>query len=179
MAILELLLLITGTVSVTVVGLALIRPFVKRNFERGHNEMAGAIFVVGGTIYAVLLAFIVIAAWETHDHAEAVVEDEASLLATLYRASAAMERQSGDRLRSLVRQYTEAVITDEWKLQERGGVSERARMPLLEMYRLFGSLSLGVRRDNAAIDQAQLAILAQIQADRTKRALLSRRPSRP
>jgi Ni/Fe-hydrogenase subunit HybB-like protein len=173
MAILQLLLAVICAVGLTVVGLALVRPFVRRNVGPGHNEMSGAIFVVAGTIYAVFVAFVVITSWAAHDNAEAIAADEASQLATLYRASVSMEHEAGDRLRGFVRQYTEAVITDEWKLQERGGASEKARTALLEIYRLFGVISPETRRDDAAIDQAQLTVLAQVQASRTKRTLLA------
>jgi hypothetical protein len=174
-AILVLLLAIlcAGAVGFTAVGLALVRPFARRDLSHGQNETSGAIFVVAGTVYAVFLAFVVVAAWEAHTNAQAAASDEASLLATLYRGSTAMERQSGDQLRTLIRQYTRDVIAEEWKLLARGGYSERARRAGLEMYRVFGAMPPQTRRDDAVIDQAQLATLAQVEADRHKRILMA------
>jgi hypothetical protein len=173
MAILTLLLAVIGAIAFTVAGLTLVRRFVQREVGRGHNEMSGAIFAVGGTIYAVFLAFVVIAAWEANDAARADVGEEASLLTTLYRASTAMDQQSGDRLRGLIREYTEDVINEEWAAQEHGGTSQKARRAGLEMYRLFGAQSPELRQVEEVIDQQQLQTLAQIQADRNKRTLLS------
>jgi hypothetical protein len=167
-----LAIMCVGAVGFTVVGVALVRPYVKRAFSHGHNETSAAIFTVAGTVYAVFLAFVVIAAWEAHDTAKANAAEEASLLATLYRGSIAMDHASGDRMRALVRQYTEAVVHDEWKIQARnGGTSEKARKAGLEMYRLFAAMPRDVRQDYAAINEAQLATLAQLQNDRNKRTL--------
>lgn len=177
MAILVLVLLLAvlcaGAVGFTAAGLALVRPFVRRDLSHGHNETSGPIFVVGGTVYAVFLAFVVVAAWQAHTNAQDDASDEASLLTTLYRGSAAMERQSGDRLRAVVRQYTRDVIDEEWKLQAKGRLSQKARRAGLEMYRVFGDLPPQVRRDDAVIDAAQLATLGQFEADRHKRLLMA------
>jgi hypothetical protein len=174
MTILALLAILSvGAVGFTALGLAVVRPLVRRGLGQGHNETSGPIFVVGGTVYAVFLAFVVVAAWQAHTNAQDDAAEEASLLTTLYRGSIAMERQSGDRLRAVVRQYTNDVIADEWKLLAQGRYSQKARRAGLEMYRVFGAMPPQARRDDAVIDQAQLATLGQFEADRHKRLLLA------
>ena len=75
-------------------------------------------------------------------------------------------------MRLLIRRYTHAVIDDEWPIQARsGGAAESARAAGLGMFRLFGALAPQVRQGDAAIDQMQLALIAQVQADRNKRTL--------
>jgi hypothetical protein len=167
------LVLIGGAaLAFTVLGLSVVRRLVKRGVGDGHNDVSAAIFGVGGTIYAVFLAFLVIAIWAAHDDAKHNVAEEASLLATLYRSSAAMEPESGGRLRGLIREYTHAVIVDEWPIQaQSGGAAESARGAALNMFRLFAALPAEVRRNDVAIQQLQLGLLAQIQADRNKRTL--------
>lgn len=171
--VLLLVILCAGAVGFTATGLAVVRPLVRRDLSSGHNETSGPIFVVAGTVYAVFLAFVVVASWEAHTNAQDAVSDEASLLATLYRGSTAMERQSGDRLRAIIRQYTQGVIVEEWKLMALGRYSEKARQAGREMYRVFGAMPPQTRRDEAVIDQAQLATLAQFEADRHKRLLMA------
>jgi hypothetical protein len=161
-----------GAISVALACLAVVRRLMRRRIGDGHNDVLSAIFQTGGTIYAVFLAFLVVAIWESHEAAHANVADEASLLSTLYRASTAMEPQSGARLRGLIREYTHAVIDDEWKIQARsGGASERARAAGLGMFRLFGELTPAARQNDGAIDQAALAIVSQLQSDRNRRTL--------
>jgi hypothetical protein len=167
---LELLLLSIAALAFTLVGLTAVRRLVRRGVGEGHNDVSSAIFGVGGTIYAVFLAFLVITVWATHDNARSNIAEEASALGTLYRASTAMEPDAGARLRRLVREYTRAVVEDEWAIQAAsGGASERARAAGLGMFRLF-SLSEARQRD-ATIDELALGLIAQIQADRNKRTL--------
>jgi hypothetical protein len=120
----------------------------------------------------VFLAFLVITVWSDHDDARNNVAEEASLLGTLYRGSVAMEPESGAKLRALIREYTHAVITDEWPVQaQSGGTSEKARAAGLGMFRLFGSVSPATRQNDMSIQQTLLGLIAQMQADRNKRTL--------
>lgn len=174
MAVLVLLLLVicVSTLLFTLVCIPAARHLVRRDLGEGHNDVSAAIFGVGGTIYAVFLAFLVITVWSKHDDARQNVAEEASLLGTLYRGTAAMEPAVGARLRRLIRIYTRAVIVDEWQVQaQSGGAAESARAAGLAMYRLFGSLSPETRRNDDAIIETQLAIISVIQADRNRRTL--------
>jgi hypothetical protein len=167
-----LLVICIGAVGFTVIGITAARRLVSGGFGGGHNETSGAIFTVGGTIYAVFLAFLVISSWQAHDAANANAADEASLLCTLYRGSTAMDPASGDKLRAAIRRYTHAVITDEWPIQARtGGASEKARSAGQAMFAVFAAMPAPVRQNDAAINAIQLQTMAQIQADRNRRTL--------
>ncbi len=169
------LLICLATVAATafsVSGVWLGRRLLRERVAGGHHEVLGALFQTGGTLHAVFLAFLVVAVWQSYDAARANVADEASALATLYRATAAMEPEMGKALRRLVRDYVDAVIRDEWAVQaESGGVAPGARAAGLAMYRLFGREDQAVKERDAAIDGAALAIISQIQSDRNKRTL--------
>jgi hypothetical protein len=155
-----------------ITGIWIGRRLLRSRVAHGHHEVLGALFQTGGTIHAVFLAFLVVAVWQSYDAARANVAEEASALATLYRASAAMEPAVGEALRKLVRDYVQAVVQKEWTVQaETGGASAEARAAGLAMYRLFGREDLAARQSDAAIDGAALAIISQIQADRNKRTL--------
>ncbi|RBY82467.1 hypothetical protein DQ238_04015 [Geodermatophilus sp. TF02-6] len=84
-----------------------------------HNDVVGFIIAVVGVIYAVLLAFVVIVAWENFDEAEGIVGQEASALRSIYRESAAFPPETRDRLHDLVVEYSETVIDDEWPAMAR------------------------------------------------------------
>jgi len=161
-----------GAIAFTLIGIAAARSLVSRGVGSGHNDVSSAIFTVGGTIYAVFLAFLVVVVWEGHDAAKANAAEEASLLCTLYRGSTAMEQESGDQLRGIIRQYTRAVIIDEWPVQARnGGASEKARAAGLGMFQVFAAHPLAAQPRDVAIEQMQLSLIAQVQADRNKRTL--------
>ncbi|MGR6963404.1 bestrophin-like domain [Geodermatophilus sp. URMC 61] len=88
--------------------------------EGDHNEVVGFIIAVVGVIYAVLLAFVVIVAWENYDSAERIVGQEASTLRGLYRESAAFPAETREELRDLVQQYAGEVVELEWPAMSEG-----------------------------------------------------------
>lgn len=172
MLVLMPILAVVAAVALAVLGVAVARRLVRRHVAEGHNDVLVPIFLTAGTIYAVFLAFLVVAVWETYDAAHANVAEEASTLATLYRASTGMEKSSGDQMRGLVREYTEAVIKDEWSIQAAtGGASPKARAAALGMYRMFGQEPASVRQGDALVDQMALQLVTQVQTDRNRRTL--------
>ena len=83
-----------------------------------------------------------------------------------------MDAASAGELRALIKDYTEAVIKDEWSIQAAtGGASPKAREAGLKMFRLFRELPAAVRQGDAAINTAALALMTRIQDDRNKRTL--------
>jgi hypothetical protein len=173
MSIILLIILATaGATAFATTGVWLGRRLLHRRLTDGYHEVLMALFQIGGTLHAVFLAFLVVAVWQSYDAARANVAEEASALATLYRASTGMEPRAGEALRKLVRDYAEAVVQNEWMIQaETGSASPRARAASLAMYRLFGSEDPAVRQEDTAINAAALEIISQIQSDRNKRTL--------
>jgi hypothetical protein len=85
-----------------------------------QNDVVGFVIAVVGVIYAVLLAFVVIVAWETFDRAEEVVGQEASTLRGIYRDSIGLPPETQADLQDLVRRYADEVITDSWPAMAEG-----------------------------------------------------------
>jgi hypothetical protein len=165
-------LAIAATTVFTIAGVWIGRKILRSLVAEGHHEVLGALFSAGGTLHAVFLAFLVVAVWQSYDAARINVADEASALATLYRASSAMEPTMAKALRTQIRPYVRMVVQEEWKMQaENGGTSAKARTAALAMYRLFGQEDPAIRQNDATVDGAALAIVSQIHSDRNKRTL--------
>ena len=79
-------------------------------------------------IYAVLLAFMVIAMWESYDAAKANTAQEASLLVPRYRQSMVMAPEKGGEMRHLLREYAEEVVKGWEHFRETGQGSAEARL---------------------------------------------------
>ena len=163
---------IVGTVFATGIVVAVARRVMRGHVSEGHNDVLVPIFLTTGTIYAVFLAFLTVAVWESYDAAHANAAEEASSLATLYRVSEGMDQGTASHLRVLIKEYTEAVINEEWAIQAAtGGASPKARQAGLDMFKLFRELPASVRQSDASINGAALALLTRIQDDRNKRTL--------
>src|SRR5205085_7914268 len=79
------ILIIGGSILLSLAGMLLVRRRVPQSVLREHNEVAGFLIAVIGVAYAVLLVFVVIAVWEKFEAARATAEHEAGALANLYR----------------------------------------------------------------------------------------------
>jgi hypothetical protein len=147
-----------------------VRRSVSRYVQKGHNDVLVPIFLTAGTVYAVLLAFIVIAVWQAHDAADANAAEEASTLATMYRQTVGMPPSEGSVMRRLIRGYTESVVEREWPIQARdGGTSLRARRSIAQIYRSFGELKPAVAESPISVEF--LRTFSTVAADRNRRTL--------
>lgn len=148
----------------------LVRRIVKGHVREGHNDVLVPLFLTAGTLYAVLLAFLVIAVWEQHDAASDNAAEEASTLATMYRQTAGMPSGEQRTFRALLRGYTNAVVDDEWPVQAKnGGASPKARHYIAEIYRAYGALPPA--EANSPVSQEFLRTFSTVAADRNRRTL--------
>lgn len=151
-------------------GVSLARRLMIGNVEAGHNDAPAPIFQSAGTIYAVLLAFSVIAVWQSYGAAKDNVADEASTLTTLYRQTNGLPEPERGELRRLLRAYTQAVVDQEWPIQAAtGGASPQARKDLGDLYRSY--LTMDPRVAASPIGVEFLQTLRTVAADRNRRTL--------
>ncbi len=120
------LLIVTVSVLVAVAGLALVQRLVPSQLRQEHNDVAGFIYAVLGVIYAVLIALVVIAAWEDFAEARDTVEREASELDDVFRLAHPLPDPEGRQLQELARSYAQVVVEEEWGLMAQGRTSPRA-----------------------------------------------------
>ena len=133
-----LVLIVGGTATLGWAGAWLAHRVLSSRVRNGHNDVLVPLYATAAVIYAVLLAFIVIAVWEQFSAANDNAASEASTLTTMYRETQAMPLGERASLRHLLREYTESVIGTEWKVQGKGGTSAVARKAIVEMYTVLG-----------------------------------------
>ena len=126
LATLLFVVVVGGTVLLSIGGMLLVRRSITLAVLETHNEVAGFLYAVLGVVYAVLLAFTAIVVWEQHTRAESVAAQEASELADLYRNSETFPAEVRTLLRSQIRAYSEAVVEREWPAMARGESSPEA-----------------------------------------------------
>jgi hypothetical protein len=170
MEFLILAIVVVVLAALYVLGHYLVRRLTARHVAEGHNDVLVPLFLTAGTLYAVLLAFLVIAVWETYTAAKDNVAEEASTLATMYRQTAGMPTDEQRKMRAVLREYAEAVIKDEWSIQaQTGGASPKARHSVAGLYRTFGALKLAEATSPISIEF--LHTFSTVAADRNRRTL--------
>jgi hypothetical protein len=101
-------------------GLIAVRKLVPADVLAATNDVVGNYLQTLGSIYAVLLAFVVFVVWTQFNEARSRVEVEANELVDLYRTSAGLLEPTRSALQSAIREYVEHVAGPEWKAMASG-----------------------------------------------------------
>lgn len=133
-----------------------------------NNEVAGFKFAVVGVFYAVLLAFVVVAVWETYTDTDGVVRDEARAVADLARVIHALPLDGSADINESLIAYVEDVPTYEWPAMAAGEASEVVTKDLQKVSIAIFALQPDSRKDMALYQEA-LRLLALIADNRNER----------
>ena len=118
------MLLVVGTsVAGSLLLLGLFHRFLPLELRSAHNDVAGFTIAIVGVIYAVLLAFIAVSAWESHGKAQEVVQTEVNMVGNLYVDSVGLPPEVRFQIWRSLRDYTRTVIDVEWPSQHQGQVN--------------------------------------------------------
>jgi Protein of unknown function (DUF4239) len=99
---------------VSVSGLYLVRILVPLERLKQNHEVAGFTFGVIGAFYGLLLAFVIVAAWERFDRADAEAQGEGVALTSLYRLSKGFAEPVATKMQKAIRTYTHMLIEVQW-----------------------------------------------------------------
>src|SRR5476649_2195309 len=77
-------------VAAACLGLVVFHRLVGLEVRKAHNELAGFTVAIVAVTYAVLLAFIAIATWESYTRADELVDREAAFVGNIYRDTVAL-----------------------------------------------------------------------------------------
>jgi hypothetical protein len=114
-------------------GLLVVHRLVHVSVRRAHNDLAGFTIAVIGVLYAVLLAFIAIATWESFSKASDIVEHESDYAGGIYLDTAGLPQAKGQPIRDAVARYVSVVINDEWPVQREGKTPDQGWKPLRDL----------------------------------------------
>ncbi|MEY9872359.1 hypothetical protein ABH931_001833 [Streptacidiphilus sp. MAP12-33] len=118
--------ILLGTLLVCALALWLLQHFVPHRKRESHNDVAGFIFAAVGVMYAVLLAFVVIAVWQNLDSARQTTFKEADALAGVYWISRELPLPMGSQLEHNTLEYARTVQDTEWPLMSQHRSSPQA-----------------------------------------------------
>lgn len=117
--------IIGGACMCAALGLYIHARYARRVSDEAHNDVAGPLIGIAGTILAVTMSMMLVGVWQEYDAAASHVADESSALTDLVRLARTTDTPDARALTSLILAYTDAIVTDEWPLMRRGGSSTR------------------------------------------------------
>jgi hypothetical protein len=150
MSLLVAILIVLGAAATAFAAVALVRQTgsaVLSNPTRG-TPMA----IVVGTSFAVLLAFLMLAAFQTYNGAKSGAASEADALLDMTRTAALFPSAERDRLRSDLVCYGRAVVNDEWPAMRHGRASPIVDGWIAAYRGEVGRLTVGSLRAQAAFE---------------------------
>jgi Protein of unknown function (DUF4239) len=100
--------------GLSVLGLYIVRVMVPLATLKKNHEVAGFTFGVLGAFYGLLLAFVIVAAWQRFDRANENVQEEGVSLISLYRLSKGFSAPVAGDMQHAIRAYTHRLIDVEW-----------------------------------------------------------------
>ncbi len=138
--------------AVALIGLWLVRYVAPATWLHANNEVAGNYLQTLGTIYAVLLAFVVFVVWQQHNETRCAVESEANELSDFYRTIQALPgtQPVGDS----VQKYAKVVVDEEWMAMAHGRCSREAERALEEIWHALQSIEPSTKREEALYTEA-------------------------
>src|ERR1700730_7019742 len=98
----------------SIAGLCLVRWLVPLDRLQKNHEVAGVTFGVLGAFYGLVLAFVIVAAWERFNQANTDALQEATALESLYKLGSAFSEPMRTQLDSGVLRYAHRVVDEEW-----------------------------------------------------------------
>ncbi|WP_100448332.1 bestrophin-like domain [Glycomyces xiaoerkulensis] len=87
--------------------------------REGHNQIGTTLFELITVLYAIVLAFVLVTAWENRNEAGHITYREAGDLVEVYWAADTLPDDDRDEVREAVRAYTEHVVDTEWDQMRR------------------------------------------------------------
>lgn len=123
-----------GSVILSIAGLKLVRRYVPAEILQPHHNVTGWYLSMAGTLYAVVLGFIVVDALNDFQAARLTVEQEANGLHDIFHLARGLGSPADREIRGLCLNYARAVAEDEWSTMETGEASEKAHDVMAKLW---------------------------------------------
>src|SRR6266436_897623 len=154
--------------GLSILGLYIVRLLVPVERLKQNHEVAGFTFGVIGAFYGLLLAFVIVAAWERFDRADERVQGEAMGLASLYRLSKGFPQPLQHNLQQAIRAYSEHAIDVEWPNMSERSQDKTIDNPVgtLGLWALVASYNPSDQRQSLLVDKSydQLQLVSEDRA---------------
>src|SRR3954447_19518716 len=121
------IVIIVAADFIALLGLVLVRRTLPLDRLARHIDVAGYVYAVIGVLYAVILAQVVIAAWQEYQDARAVADGEAKAVLNLARLAQVWPDQDRERVEDALSAYAQQVVDVEWPIMAQNQFDESAQ----------------------------------------------------
>lgn len=125
------------SIFIALVGLYTVRRTVGVDKLKSHHEVAGFIIGIVGTIYAVLLAFMVVVQWGKYQDASTLVTTEANLLGDISRMAESLNNDQRKQILTQLRDYAALVSEQEWPGLAQGRADDKTTDKMNDLWRSY------------------------------------------
>src|SRR6185312_2794071 len=145
--------LIMAVVVAAGVGFLLLLQRVWRSeLRRQYNDLIGWNVRVLGSIYAVIIGFMLFAVWTNFATAYTNTDSEANCLVDVVRASRGLPPGPKDRIFQLANEYVNVMLTKEWSAMDRGEVSPASHAVIRAIWATLTATEPRTPREQVSLD---------------------------
>lgn len=165
-----------GAVAVALIGLLLVRRRVRHQALAAHTDVAGFVYAALAVIYGVILAQVVIAAWEGFEAGRGAAAAEASAWLDLFRLAEGWPEPERAAIEAALVAYGREVVDGEWPAMARGEEPDPAAVARMrDLWRAYeGVGSRSPELAAGALYAAAIDELDELDDARVERLLASR-----
>ncbi len=150
-------------------GPAMVRQSAKGLAQKEHHDVLGIMFSVAAAFYGVVLAFVIVAAWQNFQEAAEREQVESLALTELYAVSTRLPQPARQTMIQNIRSYITDALTYEWSDKPK---VEAGRRQLIEMFSEMLSLDPKTQKQGILYGKAMDQITRLFEA-RQRRILYS------
>jgi len=131
-----------------------------------HNAVAGMMLSVAGIVYAVVLGFVVVVAWQAFQRADTTAFAEVNAVGDMYRYAPTLGEPLATTVRADLRRYIRLEIDDDWPAMERGATDAAS---LEQANRLVADFVRAPAQSNSFARSREMDLLQQLIDSRRSR----------
>lgn len=120
---------------------------------RKVNDATAFYITVAGTIYAVILAFMLSNVWEKFQNARVGAEQEVNALVNVFRLAGSVPDASRNDIQQAARDYVRAMVEEEWPAMEQERVSPRGAADVENLWRAVRQVAATTPSEQASLQQ--------------------------
>ncbi len=162
-----------ATTALSLTGLYLVRKKVGLESLRECHEVAGYLLSIIGTLYAVLLGFIVVDSLSKFDRARVLIEEEASGVANVFFLADNFPPKERHEIHIRCIKYIDAVLDDEWETMKDGNPSPKAINEIRQLWTVVSKFEPKTQ-NNQSLWESMLTSMSEIGTSRRLRIITAK-----